>query len=144
MTPVHPGYPWRDRVECLTAVDQSDPVTRRTPWVSTANRVFSPIKTLPQQFLTPPVHGQASPPSEFPELSINTPDTLDTMENVDKHGDFSVQGISGEMGAYPVHPGLPCQPPPRPRYGHPRLGPITEAELAAARADLAAQTKAAT
>jgi hypothetical protein len=30
-----------------------------------------------------------------------------------------------------------------PQYERPRLGPITQAELAAARADLAAQTKAA-
>jgi hypothetical protein len=40
----------------------------------------------------------------------------------------------------------PCKPSQqlnRPRYGHPRVGALTEAELAAARADLADPTKAA-
>jgi hypothetical protein len=41
-------------------------------------------------------------------------------------------------------PKSPLSPSPtQPRYGHPRLGALTETELAAARADLAAQTKAA-
>jgi hypothetical protein len=43
-----------------------------------------------------------------------------------------------------TEPTIPTPPAyDRLRYGHPRLGPITETELAAARADLTAQTRVA-